>query len=335
MTRAIHALGLFLVLTCAAPGMAHAQAVQPASPAPAAPPAPADAASDPVRQAYEEGNKLYDQGRHAEAEAAYERAWAIHQSYDVALQLGAVELDQKKYREAAEHLAYAQASLPTGAKEETRKTLATRLALALKQVGVLHVTASPQGAEVLLDGAPVGRAPLPQALYVDAGPHTIAIRTAGEAVEQKLEAAAGSEQDVRIGAGGGGGESALPVIAGVGFGLGGAGVIAAIVLTSMANSKSSDLQDESASLAALSIRCDPGSADLACADVRSHAKTVDTFSNAAMGMWIASGVLVLGATVGTAALAGGGERGNRRDSDVAVVPYAGPGCAGLMATGRF
>ena len=333
MTRAIHALGLFLVLSCAAPGMAHAQAAQPA-PAPL-PAAPSDGGGDPARQHYLQGNKLYDEGRQADAEAEYEQAWAIHQSYDVALQLGAAELDQKKYREAAEHLAYAQATLPTGAKEEIRKTLATRLALTLKQVGVLHVTASPQGAEVLLDGAAVGRAPLAQALYVDPGPHTIAIRTAGAPVEQKIDAAAGSEQDVRIGAGseGGAGEGPNAAVLGVGYGLAGVGIVVGAVLLGLSGGKSSDADALLETVVAArggAAPCRAGGAD--CEQIQSLRHSADQLTRA--GAWtIISGGVLAGAT--TAYLLGTLSGGVDRNPDVALAGGWLPGGGSLVVSGKW
>ena len=55
--------------------------------------------------------------------------------------------------------------------------------------------------------------------------------------------------------------------------------------------------------------------------------------NAAAGLWIASGIVLIGTAVTTAALAPRADRGAA--PPVALAPAAGPGGAGLVASGRF
>jgi hypothetical protein len=324
MTRAKHLLGMSLLLACAAPGVAHAQ------------PTPAGAGADPARQHYDEGNRLYDEGRQADAEAAYERAWAIRQSYDVALQLGSAELDQKKYREAAEHLAYAQANVPIGAKEETRKTIGTRLALALGQVGAVRVVVSLPDAEVLLDGAVVGRSPLGRALYVEPGSHTVAARTlSGQRVEQPLEAKAGSEQQVTLALADetAAAEGPSPVVLGVGYGVSAVGIVVGAVLLGLAGGKTSDADALLGNVVAArgaAQPCRTGGAD--CAELQSLRADSDQLTRAGAWTVISAGVLA-GAT--TAYLLGSLSGSAERNPDVALGGGWLPGGGSAVVSGTW
>lgn len=70
---------------------------------------------------------------------------------------------------------------------------------ARKQVGALSIKVEPVGAEVLVDGVSVGKAPLEGEVFVEPGSHRIEAKLEGyEAAKQGVSAAAGSAQDVEI-----------------------------------------------------------------------------------------------------------------------------------------
>ena len=314
-----------------------------ASPAAASAPAasgsgalPGEAGDTEVRGYLRLGEAAFQAGRFPEAEEWFEKAFALRPGYDVASNLAAAEQAQSKHREAAAHFALALRTFPATADPEKKRPLEQRFGESRAKVGAIRVTVNVEGAEILVAGQVVAKSPALDAVFVEPGTVELEARIGTRRARQSVTVAAGGEQDVELVLEGGtkpeSSDSALPVVAGVGFGFGGAGLVAAIVLTAVANGKSGDLNDESASLAGRSIRCDVGSGNPACADVRSLGDEVETLSNAAMGMWIASGVVILGAAIGTAALAARSERGDR---DLAFAPFAGPGCVGLVANGRF
>lgn len=130
-----------------------------------------DAAGDAVatkqRELYDQGNKLYDQKKLPEAEAAYLAAWKVKKGYDLAANLGDVELLNGKARIAAEHLSYALREFPAGGKPALRQQLTKRLAEARQIVLAVHVEVNKPGAEVFVDGRSVGRAPLADDVFAD------------------------------------------------------------------------------------------------------------------------------------------------------------------------
>jgi hypothetical protein len=137
-----------------------------------------DAVIAKQRELYDEGNKLYDQKKLPEAEAAYLAAWKVKKGYDLAANLGDVELLNGKARLAAEHLSYALREFPAGGKPALREQLTKRLAEARKLVLAVHVEVNKPGAEVFVDGQSIGRAPVAEEVFVD---------PAGCTVEAKLD----------------------------------------------------------------------------------------------------------------------------------------------------
>src|SRR5262249_55471681 len=74
-----------------------------------------------------------------------------------------------------------------------------RLDEALKHVGVVTITAGPGAVELTLDGAPLGKSPLPDSVLMDPGRHTIEGRAEGYLPAQiTFDAAAGSTQPVQL-----------------------------------------------------------------------------------------------------------------------------------------
>lgn len=138
----------------------------------------------------------------AKARDAYQKAWAIKQDWKVAANLGRSELNLSKHRDAAEHLTYALREAPqsvaTEAPEEWND-LREMLARARARVGALVINVEPAGAEVLVNGLPVGKAPLPGAVFVEPGPVVVEARAAGYALANaSMKVAAGKEEPVRL-----------------------------------------------------------------------------------------------------------------------------------------
>ncbi|WP_437798780.1 PEGA domain-containing protein [Sorangium sp. So ce693] len=137
---------------------------------------------------------------YVEAEAELQSAWELNPTFDVAYNLGNTKYQLKKYREAAEHLSFALRNWPlvkTVAK--LKPTAEQRLAESRAQVGALRVTVSAAGAEVLVDGKAVGRAPLEGEVFVEPGEHRVEARLEGYApVSQTVKSAKGETADVGL-----------------------------------------------------------------------------------------------------------------------------------------
>ncbi|HET7544055.1 MAG TPA: PEGA domain-containing protein [Polyangiaceae bacterium] len=159
--------------------------------------APPDA--DARRAAYLEGDRALVAKDWAGAETIFKKLWVEGATYDVALSLGQAEFRQNKYRDAAEHLEYAIANYPPREKTDTLERAKKFLSLAAKQVGTLHITVDQKGAQMLIDGEPIGTSPLPGNTYVDAGAHTVEARLADHApARQEISVTAGASANVEL-----------------------------------------------------------------------------------------------------------------------------------------
>jgi hypothetical protein len=155
------------------------------------------AAPDAADVRYREGNAAYKQKRYAEAKVAYEDAFRRKQTHDIAANLGFAEIKLELWREAATHLSFALRNwAPTG-KAASRESAMEFLTAAKEKIATL-VLAGPAGAELLIDGKPVGTAPIEE-LFVDPGAHTVGARREGfEPAEQTVQAEKGKTLPVTL-----------------------------------------------------------------------------------------------------------------------------------------
>ena len=145
------------------------------------PPDPAAAA----RAAYRKGADLYKAGKYREAIAEFEAADRLKPS--PALQFNIGQAWEKLGDPAAALAAFARylrldPSAPNReAVQKTVKALEVRLAATGRQM--LHVTTDPPGADLSVDGAPTGKAPL-DAAYPP-GPHAVFATAPGRQVSRR------------------------------------------------------------------------------------------------------------------------------------------------------
>ncbi|WP_438041676.1 PEGA domain-containing protein [Sorangium sp. So ce128] len=179
----------------AAPGIA---AAQPAAPQ-EAPLVGADAANR-ADAAYRRGLRLYSDKKYVEAEAELQSAWELNPTFDVAYNLGNTKYQLKKHREAAQYLSFALRNWPLMKSAAKLKTTAEqRFSESRAQVGALVVTAGAPGAEVLVDGKAVGKAPLEDEVFVDPGEHRVEARHLDyEPASQTVSVAKGATAEVKL-----------------------------------------------------------------------------------------------------------------------------------------
>jgi hypothetical protein len=148
----------------------------------------------------------YQRGRKAilakDWKTAYDiftQLWTEQKTYDVALHLGHSELRLRRYRDAAEHLAYGIAGIPFHEPPEVTARAQNALRAAKEHVLTLVVTVEESGADVYLDESYVGRTPLTRELYVESGQHTVrAARGSDEIGHAAVEGKAGQQIPVRV-----------------------------------------------------------------------------------------------------------------------------------------
>lgn len=281
------------------------------------------------RAAFERGNALYDAGKLPQAEAAYLEAWSLKKSFDVAGNLGTVQADMGKARDAAEHMAYALREFPAGGKPALRDALMKRLADVQRQVGTVRVQASRAGAEIFVDNMSAGITPLSADVFVNPGNHLIEARMDGSVVARvEIAAGRGTAQEVTLQLGSSSGN--LLVYGGIG-----ATALAAIaggVFTGLAASKGGSLSTLYAGVPKSGCP-DPTTVLTAgpCNNLKSALESRATFSNVAMWSFIGAGVV----GAGTLVYALVGSSSSPQQTGLTVVPVVGAGTYGLVVGGKF
>jgi tetratricopeptide (TPR) repeat protein len=281
-----------LLALLAAVGPAASASAQPAS-QPSGAPSP-----DAVQRAevlFRNANQLYTDKKWVEAEAGFLAAWALNPTYDVAANLGHAQYRLGKYRDAAEHFAFALRNWPLIGKPEPRKLAETRLAELRTLVASLNVQVNVAGAEVLVDGAPLGSASLASEVFVDPGAHVVEAALAGyKPARAQVNAAKGSAQDVVLTLVASSGPPpqpagpSKPVII-TGAVLGGAGVLLGAVFAGLSDAKASDAAAKNDAIGAATA-CGP-TPSAACQAVQSAGQARATFANASAWSFIAGGAL--------------------------------------------
>lgn len=149
---------------------------------------------------FAEGKALRKAGRKAEAREKYVGALLLKKSYDVAGNLGSLELELGMFRDAAEHLAFAvRTYASSGSTAEQVARARKLLAEAKKHVTTVKVAVNVRGAEVFVDGKSVGFAPLEDDLFVEPGTRVFEAKLAGHVTAREtIEAVKGGERGVAL-----------------------------------------------------------------------------------------------------------------------------------------
>lgn len=149
------------------------------------------------REAFARGRSAISDERWRDALGIFQKLWTDRRSFDVGLQLGLVELNLRKYRDAAEHLAFGIRNLPPKEPKTTEDRARKLLALAEREVFALEIYVDRSNIEIRIDGTSVGRSPLDGDTYLDPGSHQIeAIVEASAPLQQSVIAKAGERQRI-------------------------------------------------------------------------------------------------------------------------------------------
>lgn len=300
------------------------------------------AATERARKLFVEAARLYDEGQYAQAYVAFAAAWAIKKHPSIAGNLADCEMKVGKYRDAAEHLRYIAKDTSGEAKAEDKRRAQERLDEVSKRLGVLAVTVIPNGSEVTLDGAPLGKSPLVDTVFVDPGQHSLEAHGEGYLPGKvAFEMGAGSMRPVRLSLSLRGSASVpLPerrsVIPGAVLGgVAGAALATGIGLLVVGGNKLSTSQSVFQQIMQAHQGCIAGAhnLDARCSTLKSTASTSDAFDRAGIGLLIGAGATAVGSVVyfvwpasKSGAPAAGGVR---------VVPALSMAGGGILASGTF
>lgn len=273
---------------------------------------------------YQEGNAAVDQKKWSEAEAAYLKAWELARSFDVAANLGLVEMRLDKPRAAAEYLAFSLRNAPPSAKPAQRERTQQLLDEAKQKIGTVRLRVNVAGAAISLDGRSIRSEDVEHDLFVDPGTHAVDARSTGYLdARSTFDAKPGGLSTV-----------VLTLLAvppkrkslAPAFALGGVGAAAAIVggvFVGVAEAKRSDAQALSATIAEQGRNCRSSSPD--CETL--HAKTAsgDAFGNAGIGLFVVAGAAATAAVI----------YGIWPTTQVRATPLASAGVGGVVVSGSF
>jgi PEGA domain len=152
------------------------------------PSAASDADNEQAEAAFREGNRAFAAGDYHGAFDAYRAAWSIKQTFDIACNLGRTEVELSLSRDAAEHLDYCLRTFSVSSRGEVRdanKRFHELFARVRREVSALSVEVRPAGAEITVDGASYGLAPLGHDIFLDPGPHRVRARLSGFQEEER------------------------------------------------------------------------------------------------------------------------------------------------------
>ncbi|MEZ4298340.1 MAG: PEGA domain-containing protein [Polyangiaceae bacterium] len=298
----------------------------------AAPSQPADRADELFAQA----NEAFDAGKLQEAYDLYQQAWALKRTYDIAGNLGQVELKLGKFRDAAQHLEFTLRLFPPTGKSEPREAIRRAFEAARKEVGTLSIRVNVRGAEVSIDGASVGLSPFDAPVFVEPGKRVIeATLEAHLPTRIELELAKNESRDLSLALT----PKAQPpppprnvplLLTGFGVSLAAAGTGIGLMLASTERGSDADALLQQLHAAEPDGQCPCGTADQR-ADLKGLRQDHDLYFNLAVGMFVGAGVLA----VGTAAYALTPSFQKPSAKSAVLVPVVSDRAGGAVLIGTF
>ncbi|WP_437303022.1 PEGA domain-containing protein [Sorangium sp. So ce388] len=159
-----------------------------------------------VKDLVRRGRRARDQGRWTEAHAAYKAAFEATdpasgtelERAEIAGELGLTELALRKYRDAAEHLAWSleqREALPPA----QQRRFGEGLRKVRPFVATLILAVDPPDAEVFVDGKAIGRTARTYKLFLESGQHIVRARAPGHGESlHGLRAVAAAEHEISI-----------------------------------------------------------------------------------------------------------------------------------------
>ncbi len=151
---------------------------------------------------YRAGNKAFTAGQLIEAYEAYQLAFALRPSFDVACNLGRTEVELGKVTEAAQHLAYCLRHYPASSRPELRaaREKFDRLYQTVRQsVCELRFDVSPEGARLVVDERVLGIHPLGTEVFITGGEHQLRVSLPGHrGVDTEVSCERGTVQALEI-----------------------------------------------------------------------------------------------------------------------------------------
>lgn len=288
-----------------------------------------------VGELFDQAQAAFIKGDKKAAVKAYKEAWALQKSYDIAGNLGNVELKLGMYSEAAEHFDYALANFPPTGEPAAQQLLTKKRDEARNELGRVRILVNVPAARVFVDGRQVGTSPLAEPVYVSPAGCSIEAKLEGYAdAREAASPAKGSEKSVTL--------TLVPIegpkprsrVPGVVLGgVAVAGLATGIGLLVAASGKHSTVLELNNGILADKKSCAAGAAnfDVRCTALETAASSSDTLHNLGVGFLAGGGAAALGA--GLYLLWPASKPSPT--TGVRLIPISTATSGGLMAAGTF
>ena len=289
---------------------------------------------------FERGVAARKEGRLADAEALFRKAWALKKTWDIAANLGLTELNLGKIPEGAEHVLYAMAQLPPSESDAMRENLRKAFVEARREVAGIDVRCDVDGAEVFLNGTSKGTTPVLGTLFAVPGQSTIEVRKDGYTTERRtITVKKGGAETVRIAlvkqeppperskvpAIVLGGVSVASLVAG--------GALFGVSMTAGAELRAGAPRGADGTLLCRKTVEPPSSANAACDAWRAKAADASALGNAGIGLFVTGGIAAAGAVA--AYLFWPVSSPSRSAQRWQLAPVAGTDGGGMILQGSF
>jgi PEGA domain len=162
-----------------------------------------DAVTEMARRRFQEGVKFFDAKQFEEARAAFLQAYALKHHPAVLLNLAQSELRSNHPVDAARHFSQFMRE-GTQATPSQRTEAEKGLATARNKIGRIQISVNATGAEVIVDNESVGTAPLPEAVDVAPGTHSVEAKMGGRTATSSVTVTAGKVATTSLSLEGGG-----------------------------------------------------------------------------------------------------------------------------------
>jgi hypothetical protein len=200
MRRAPFLVASLLAILCAS-GLARIADAQPTGAgASAAPKTPLiESLSGPAKEAYEAATILVNNGDSAHAIAKYREAYEQSKDPRLLFDMAICERDLHAYAAMQGLLLRYERDAGAEMSPEQKADVEAALAAIHNFIGTVNLTVSEAGADVSIDGEPVGTTPLAAPLVLDLGKHTLSVKKDGfDPVEHPIEISGGNETNAGI-----------------------------------------------------------------------------------------------------------------------------------------
>jgi hypothetical protein len=219
---------------------------------------------DQARMQYQQGIELFENGKLEQAAIAFERAYELKPSWKIMFNLGQVRNDLGHFAEALKaytrYLAEGGGEVPKDRVAQVKAEIERLNAL----VGMIVIESETPGATVYVDKRKEGETPLQGSIFVDLGEHEVAVKLgATELHREVVKVAGGQRVAVKVAPAPAADEgasipstqstvstdsaptdSAPRVWTWVAAGIGGAGLVGAVVTGSLALNKKGEVTDQ-------------------------------------------------------------------------------------------